>query len=364
MVGPELKMYEVGIPALMILKLFKPFIIHGLINKFDSNGNEIRPIASSIRQAEDMIKNQDDLIWGIVYDVIKDRPVLLNRAPTLHRLGIQAFEPRIVDGKAIRLHPLVTTAFNADFDGDQMAVHVPLSENAVNEARAILLASKHILGLKDGRPIVTPTQDMVLGNYYLTTERKGQTGEGIIFGTVHEARAAYEAGKVHLHAIVGISTKAFPNKHFEAQGTLITTVGKIIFNDVLGDNIPYINEGEFDEHACPQKFIVPPSGDVRAAIAAHQVLPAFGKKVISKLIDLLYTVVEFKDLPRILENIKALGFKYSTHSSTTVSVFDIPKYSNKQQYFDEADQQVLKYKQFYNKGLLTDDERYKRVVKL
>ncbi|AFQ04172.1 DNA-directed RNA polymerase subunit beta' [Mycoplasmoides genitalium M6320] len=363
-VGPELKMYEVGIPALMILKLFKPFIIHGLINKFDENGNEIRPIAASIRQAEDMIKNQDDLIWGIVYDVIKDRPVLLNRAPTLHRLGIQAFEPRIVDGKAIRLHPLVTTAFNADFDGDQMAVHVPLSDNAVNEARAVLLASKHILGLKDGRPIVTPTQDMVLGNYYLTTERKGQLGEGIIFSTVYEARAAYESQKVHLHAIVGISTKAFPNKKFACQGTLITTVGKIIFNDVLGNNVPYINDGEFDENACPEKFIVKQGEDVRQAILKHQIIPAFSKKVISKLIDLLYLLLEFKDLPKTLDNIKALGFKYSTFSSTTVSVFDIPKYTNKQNYFDSADQQVLKYKQFYNKGLLTDDERYKRVVKL
>ena len=227
-IGPELKMYQVGIPVIMILKLFKPFIIHELIKKVDDNGMPKDAIVSNIKSAEKLILNQDNTIWPIVEKVIKQRPVLLNRAPTLHRLGIQAFEPILVEGKAIRLHPLVTTAFNADFDGDQMAVHVPLSPEAIAESRSIILASWHILGPKDGKPIITPTQDMVLGNYYLTIEEKNQVGEGMLFVSVDEVKSVYQLKKTHAHSIVGIPTSVFPEKKFPREGILITTVGKIL----------------------------------------------------------------------------------------------------------------------------------------
>jgi DNA-directed RNA polymerase subunit beta' len=361
-IGPELKLYECGIPAEMILKLFRPFILHELIKKFE-DGIEINPIAANIKIAEDMIQRQDKKIWPVVDRVIASRPVLLNRAPTLHRLGIQAFHPKIVEGKAIRLHPLVTPAFNADFDGDQMAVHVPLSDEAVAEAKTLMLASWNILGPKDGKPVITPTQDIVLGNYYLTMERKNSKGEGLIFYSVDEAIRFYESSHVDLHSIVGISTKAFPNKIFPNAGIIVTTIGKIIFNNILPDDMYYVNN--------PEKIgisdisdIVMSGNSVREFIQNRDVLPALSKKHLSKIADYLYKNYPLHIVPKTMDAIKDLGFKYSTKSGITVSAFDVPSYSEKYRYFDDADKSVERLLHQFSKGLLTDDERYSSVVKI
>ena len=367
-IGPELKMYEVGIPVSMILKLFKPFIVHELIKKYDDNGNEIQPYVTSIKQADTLINRQDNVIWPIVEKVIKSRPVLLNRAPTLHSLGIQAFEVKMVDGKAIRLHPLVTTAFNADFDGDQMAVHVPLGKEAIAEARSIMLASWHILGPKDGKPIITPTQDMVLGNYYLSREVKGANGEGIIFNDLDEIKKALANKKVDIHAIIGISTNAFPQKNFKElglEGILITTPGKVIFNNMLPANFPYINSPK--QLYGPTKQMVATKGEnVREMIANHEIVLPFDKKVLSNVIKELYT--KYSDdpsiVPEIMDKIKSLGFHYSMISATSISAFDVPTYTKKYEYFKKADKEVLEIKYFAEKGWLNDDERYTKVVEL
>ena len=359
-IGPELKMYEAGIPSTMILKLFKPFIIHELIKKYDEYGLECIPIAANIRIAEEMINNQDNVIWPIVHKVIKERPVILNRAPTLHRLGIQAFEPKIVDGKAIRLHPLVTTAFNADFDGDQMAVHVPLSKEAVAEARSILLASWHVLGPKDGKPIITPTQDMVLGIYYLSMEDKEKGEQGLIFSDINEVKLALSQNKIHIHTIVGISTKAFENKKFNKQGILITTAGKLILNEVLPEDFPFIN----NPNTKLELEIVEPGNDVRKAMQEHTIVKPFSKKILSNIVDILYKNYPLEIVPETMDKIKYLGFHYSMVSATTISAFDVPRYDKKYEYFKEAEEKVMKLKQQYKKGLLTNDERYQKVIKL
>lgn len=360
-IGPELKMYQVGIPAIMLLKLFKPFIIHELIRKIDDDGNPIDPMVTSIKNAEKLILDQDDNIWPVVEKVIKQRPVLLNRAPTLHRLGIQAFEPILVDGKAIRLHPLVTTAFNADFDGDQMAVHVPLSPEAVAEARSIILASWHILGPKDGKPIITPTQDMVLGNYYLTIEKKDKVGEGILFGSVAEAQSILDLGKVHLHSIIGIPTSVFPEKPFPKQGILITTVGKIILNSLLPASMVYVND-PYSVDKTSENDIVPFGEDFRQVIAKRKTYKSFTKKTLSEIVNILYRKFPLEIVPETMDKIKNVGFEYSTKSATTISAFDVPDYEAKHEYFKEADEKVESLKKQFQKGLLTDDERYKRVV--
>ncbi|MCV3753852.1 DNA-directed RNA polymerase subunit beta' [Ureaplasma zalophigenitalium] len=375
-VGPELKMYEVGIPALMILKLFRPFIISELIRKKDEDGFDIQPICANIKIAEQKILEQDAIIWPVVEKVIKQRPVILNRAPTLHRLGIQAFEVKMVDGKAIRLHPLVTTAFNADFDGDQMAVHIPLSKEAVAEARSILLASWHILGPKDGKPIITPTQDMVLGIYYLTKEKinpeiqtllkNNPDNENIrnylrIFASQDEAIRAYEVGNVNIHQTIGISTRAFKAKHFEKNGILITTVGKIIFNQAFPIDFPYINSVNnlYDKNA---HEIVGNGESFNDFFAGYKIYEPLTKKTLSSVIDRLYKKYELEFVPQTMDKIKALGFKYSMISATSISAFDIPSYDKKYEYFKETDHQVAKLKEFYLDGKLTDDERYTQVV--
>ncbi len=367
-IGPELKMYEVGIPVSMILKLFKPFIIHELIKKYDDDGNEIQPYVTSIKQADTLISRQDNVIWPIVEKVIKTRPVLLNRAPTLHSLGIQAFEVKMVDGKAIRLHPLVTTAFNADFDGDQMAVHVPLGKEAIAEARSIMLASWHILGPKDGKPIITPTQDMVLGNYYLSREVKGANGEGIIFNDLDEIKRALANKKVDIHAIIGLSTNAYPEKNFKElglEGILITTPGKAIFNETLPSDFPYINS---PKHILgPTKEMVATKGEnVYEIIKNHEIVLPFDKKVLSNIIKELYTRYnsDCSVVPEIMDKIKALGFQYSMISATSISAFDVPKYTKKYEYFKDADKKVLEIKHYAEKGWLNDDERYTKVVDL
>ena len=359
--GPNLKLTQCGIPSDIILKLFKPFIINELIKKVDKFGNEIKPIASNVKIAEQMLLKEDVRIWPIVQEVIKTRPVLLNRAPTLHRLSIQAFEPKIVDGKAIRLHPLSCAAFNADFDGDQMAVHLPITKEAISEARERLMAADHILGPKDGNPIIVPTQDMIIGIFHLSLEKLNEPGQGIIFATPHEAIKAYQTRAVSLHALVGISTKAYPKKTFPFDGIMITTVGKIIFNQVLPLSFQYINSDKIELNS---DDIINYNTDFRKAISSHNILRPFTKKTISNIILLLHKQYPDKIVAETADNIKNLGFKYSTKSGITMSVFDLPVYSKKSEYFVKADKEVEKYKSFYARGLLTDDERYTKVIRL
>ena len=231
-VGPNLKMHQCGLPKEMALEFFKPFVMKELVEK---------GLAHNIKSAKRKIERVQPEVWDVLEEVIREHPVLLNRAPTLHRLGIQAFEPILVEGRAIRLHPLVCTAYNADFDGDQMAVHVPLSSEAQAEARMLMLAAQNILNPKDGKPVVTPSQDMVLGNYYLTLERENAVGEGMIFTDANEVLLAYQNGYVHLHTRIAIHASTIKNKTFtekQNKQLLLTTVGKVIFNEILPDQLP------------------------------------------------------------------------------------------------------------------------------
>ena len=274
-VGPDLKMYQCGIPKEMALELFKPHVINGLVNK---------EIANNIKSAKKMIDTRDPKVWDVVEEIIKEHPVMLNRAPTLHRLGIQAFEPKLVSGKAIRLHPLVTTAFNADFDGDQMAVHVPLSEEAKAEARILMLGANNILSPKDGKPIVTPSQDMVLGNYYITMEKPGHEGEGRIFKNSNEALMAYNRREVDLHTRIVVPVNSFKHKVFldsHKNQYLVTTVGKLIFNEILPDSFPYINEpsDENIEKYTPNKYFIAPGENIPEKIKE---IPKLKEKFLSQ----------------------------------------------------------------------------------
>jgi len=358
-VGPDLKMYQCGIPREMALNLFKPFVISGLVRE---------QIATNIKAAERLIDKMDDVIWPIVEEVIKQHPVLLNRAPTLHRLGIQAFEPKLVEGRAIRLHPLVTPAFNADFDGDQMAVHVPLGEEAIQEARQLMLGSSNILGPKDGKPIVTPSQDMVLGNYYLTLEEEGKVGEGTVFADVNEVLMAYDAKTVHLHTRVAIRGKSLKNTTFtEEQNNsyLITSVGKIIFNQIFEGKFPFINDSSIANlEATPDKYFVPMGTDIKAHIAAQPLIKPFGKKALGNIINQVFKTNKTTDTTAMLDKLKDQGFYYSTIAGITVSVYDIQVPQSKYVLFDEADEKLEVIKKLYRKGKITDEERHNIVIKL
>lgn len=358
-VGPDLKMYQCGIPREMALNLFKPFVISGLV----SDG-----IATNIKAAERLIDKMDDKIWPIVERVIKDHPVLLNRAPTLHRLGIQAFEPKLVEGRAIRLHPLVTPAFNADFDGDQMAVHVPLSEEAIQEARQLMLGSNNILGPKDGKPIVTPSQDMVLGNYYLTLEKAGAIGEGSVFKDVNEVLLAYYAKAVHLHTRVAIPAAALNNSTFTAEQNskyLITSVGKIIFNTIFNGDFPFINDPSSENLSqTPDKYFVPMGTNIKEHIAAQPIIKPLNKKALGNIINAAFKTSEMSDISVMLDKMKDQGFYYSTIAGVTVSVDDIQVPERKYKLFDEADEQLEVIKKYYRKGKLTEEERKQQVINL
>ena len=358
-VGPDLKMYQCGIPREMALNLFKPFVISGL---------ERERIATNIKAAERLIDKMDDCIWPIVEDVIKEHPVLLNRAPTLHRLGIQAFEPKLVEGRAIRLHPLVCPAFNADFDGDQMAVHVPLGEEAIQEARQLMLGSRNILGPKDGKPIVTPSQDMVLGNYYLTLEDKDMIGEGSVFADVNEVLMAYDAKTVHLHTRVAIRGKSLHNKTFtEEQNNkyLITSVGKIIFNQIFEGNFPFINDSSKENlEATPDKYFVPMGTDIKAHIKAQPLIKPLGKKALGNIINQMFKPDKVSETTAMLDKLKDQGFHYSTVAGITVSVYDIQVPQSKYVLFDKADEKLEVVKKLYRKGKITDEERHNIVIKL
>lgn len=358
-VGPDLKMYQCGIPREMALNLFKPFVINGLVRD---------QLATNIKAAERLIDKMDDRIWPIVEEVIKQHPVLLNRAPTLHRLGIQAFEPKLVEGRAIRLHPLVTPAFNADFDGDQMAVHVPLGEEAIQEARQLMLGSNNILGPKDGKPIVTPSQDMVLGNYYLTLEDKDGKGEGTVFADRNEVDHAYFAKTVDLHTRVAIKASALKNNTFtESQNNsyLITTVGKILFNDIFDGQFPFINDPSVENlTATPDKYFVPMGTNIKEHIKNQPIIKPLNKKSLGKIIDEVFKHQAMSDTSLMLDKLKDQGFYYSTIAGTTVSVYDIQVPQTKYAIFEEAEEKLAQIKKFYNKGKLTESERYQNVIKL
>ena len=325
-------------------------------------------LATNIKAAERLIDKMDDRIWPIVEEVIKQHPVLLNRAPTLHRLGIQAFEPKLVEGRAIRLHPLVTPAFNADFDGDQMAVHVPLGEEAIQEARQLMLGSNNILGPKDGKPIVTPSQDMVLGNYYLTLEDKDGKGEGTVFADRNEVDHAYFAKTVGLHTRVAIRASALKNNTFtETQNNsyLITTVGKIFFNDIFDGQFPFINDPSTENlTATPDKYFVPMGTNIKEHIKNQPIIKPLNKKSLGKIIDEVFKHQAMSDTSLMLDKLKDQGFYYSTIAGTTVSVYDIQVPQAKYEIFDEADEKLEQIKKFYNKGKLTESERYQNVIKL
>lgn len=359
-VGPKLKMYQCGLPKEMALELFKPFVMRELVQ---------REIANNIKNAKRKVERMDEEVWGVLEDVIKEHPVLLNRAPTLHRLGIQAFEPVLVEGKAIRLHPLACEAYNADFDGDQMAVHVPLSDEAQAEARILMLGAQNILNPKDGKPVVTPSQDMVLGNYYLTMEDEGKIGEGTRFSSVSEAIQAYQTGYVHLHTRVALQAADLPHKPFTEEQRnkfLVTTVGKLIFNEIMPDEFPYLNEPSQTnlEVKTPDKYFLDRGVDIPKAIADMPIVKPFGKKDLGNIIAQVFKKFQTTETSKMLDKMKNLGYKYSTLSGITVGIADISALEEKPIILEKAHAKVDKINATHRRGLITEDERYSKVIEV
>ncbi len=357
-VGPNLKMYQCGLPKEMAIELFKPHVINGIVE---------RGLAHNIKGAKKLIDARDEAVWDIVEDVITEYPVLLNRAPTLHRLGIQAFEPVLVGGKAIRLHPLVCTAFNADFDGDQMAVHVPLSEEAKAEARILMLGANNILNPKDGKPIVTPSQDMVLGNCYLTIEYAGEPNEGHVYKSPNEALMAYERREITLHTRIAIPVNSFKYKLFtdeQKDKYLVTTVGKIKFNEILPDTFPYVNEGtkENIEGITPNKYFLSMGANIPEEISKMELVSPFIKKTLGQLIAQVFKRYKTTETSIMLDKLKDLGFKYSTVAGVTVSIADVVRSDDKHEIIEKAKAKVDKINKQYQRGLITEDERYENVI--
>ena len=335
-VGPELKLYQCGLPKEMAIELFKPFVMKRLVG----NG-----LAHNIKSAKRMVERLRPEVWDVLEDVIKEHPVLLNRAPTLHRLGIQAFEPILVEGRALKLHPLVCTAYNADFDGDQMAVHVPLSPEAQSEARFLMLSANNLLKPQDGKPVTVPTQDMVLGSYYLTLVKDGDKGEGKVFSDVDEAMMAYKNGIVTLHA--RIKVRMYKEIDGVKQHKIINaTVGQLIFNEHIPQDLGFVDRSD------PAKAF-----DLEFTKLAT-------KKQLGVIIDRCIRVHGFTETADVLDNIKALGFKYSTQGAITVSVSDIKVPEVKKQYLAEAEEQVEKITKQFRRGMLDDDERYNAIIKV
>ncbi len=313
-VGPELRIHQCGLPKEMALELFKPFVMKRLVND---------GFAHNIKSAKRMVERVRAEVWDVLEEVICEHPVLLNRAPTLHRLGIQAFEPVLVEGRAIQIHPMVCTAYNADFDGDQMAVHVPLSAEAQAESRLLMLSSNNILNPKDGRPVAIPTQDMVLGSYYLTMLKEGDKGEGKIFKDEDEAIMAYYNKCISLHARIKV--------RIPEEGLIETTVGRVIFNEVIPPELGYINK-----------------------IAE--------KKVLGKIVDDCYRKLGYSKTTQLLDGIKKLGFSFATRAGITIGMQDITIPAEKKLILTEAEQAVEKVELQYRRGLITDDERYRKVI--
>ncbi|MDY4975342.1 MAG: DNA-directed RNA polymerase subunit beta' [Clostridia bacterium] len=344
-VGPDLKMYQCGLPKEMALELFKPFVMKRLVKEGK---------AHNIKSAKRMVERVRDEVWDVLEDVIKEHPVLLNRAPTLHRLGIQAFEPVLVSGKALKLHPLVCTAYNADFDGDQMAVHVPLSAEAQAEARFLMLSANNLLKPQDGHPVTVPTQDMVLGSYYLTLLKEGDKGSGKVFADVNEALMAYENGVVTLHAPVKVRmTKEVKQKGQEAgemQSKVIdATVGRLIFNEYIPQDLGYVKR--YDEQGNPteQYFDL-------------EITRLVTKGELSKIVDKCIKVHGTTETAEVLDHIKALGFKFSTKGAITISVSDMEIPEAKKGLLEEAEQKVEVITKQFRRGLISDDERHNLVI--
>ncbi|MGN9172239.1 DNA-directed RNA polymerase subunit beta' [Lachnospiraceae bacterium HCP1S3_A8] len=334
-VGPELKIYQCGLPKEMAIELFKPFVMKELV----SNGT-----AHNIKNAKKMVERLQPEVWDVLEDVIKEHPVMLNRAPTLHRLGIQAFEPILVEGKAIKLHPLVCTAFNADFDGDQMAVHLPLSVEAQAECRFLLLSPNNLLKPSDGGPVAVPSQDMVLGIYYLTQERPGATGEGMCFKSKNEAILAYENKAVTLHSRVKVRVEKTMPDGTVKSGIVESTVGRFVFNEIIPQDLGFVDRSV-------------PGNELKLEVDFH-----VGKKQCKQILEKVINVHGASKTAETLDDIKAIGYKYSTRAAMTVSISDMTVPASKPQLIADAQATVDKIAKNFRHGLITEEERYKEVI--
>ena len=334
-VGPELKIYQCGLPKEMAIELFKPFVMKELV----ANGT-----AHNIKNAKKMVERLQPEVWDVLEEVIKEHPVMLNRAPTLHRLGIQAFEPILVEGKAIKLHPLVCTAYNADFDGDQMAVHVPLSQEAQAECRFLLLSPNNLLKPSDGGPVAVPSQDMVLGIYYLTQLRPGAKGEGMFFKSINEALLAYENGYITLHSQIKVRVTKTIADGTEMTGTIDATLGRLLFNEIIPQDLGFVDrEVEGNELKMEIDFHV-------------------GKKQLKQILEKVINTHGATATAEVLDNVKAIGYKFSTRAAMTVSISDMTVPPQKPQMMEEAQNTVDRITKNYKRGLITEEERYKEVV--
>jgi len=334
-VGPELKIYQCGLPKEMAIELFKPFVMKELV----SNGT-----AHNIKNAKKMVERLQPEVWDVLEDVIKEHPVMLNRAPTLHRLGIQAFEPILVEGKAIKLHPLVCTAFNADFDGDQMAVHLPLSVEAQAECRFLLLSPNNLLKPSDGGPVAVPSQDMVLGIYYLTQERPGAKGEGMVFKSVNEAILAYENQEATLHSRVKVRVSKTMSDGTVETGTIDSTIGRFIFNEIIPQDLGFVDRSI-------------PENELKLEVDFH-----VAKKQLKQILEKVINVHGATQTAVTLDDIKAIGYKYSTRAAMTVSISDMTVPESKPKLIEEAQATVDRIAKNYRRGLITEEERYKEVI--
>jgi len=333
-VGPELKIYQCGLPKEMALELFKPFVMKKLVND---------GLAHNIKSAKRMVERVRNEVWDVLEEVIKEHPVLLNRAPTLHRLGIQAFEPVLVEGRALKLHPLVCTAYNADFDGDQMAVHVPLSAEAQAEARFLMLSANNLLKPQDGKPVAVPTQDMVLGSYYLTILKEGAKGEGRVFASINEAVMAYDNGEIELHTKLKVRIKKIIDG-VEKSKIMETTLGRLIFNEAIPQDLGFVDRSNPDNlFDLEVDFLV-------------------GKSELRKIIDKSIKVHGTTETAILLDRIKALGFKYSTKGAITISVSDMVIPEVKANYIKETESRIERITKQFKRGLISDEERYNSVI--
>ena len=334
-VGPELKIYQCGLPKEMAIELFKPFVMKELVAK---------GTAHNIKSAKKMVERLQPEVWDVLEEVIREHPVMLNRAPTLHRLGIQAFEPVLVEGKAIKLHPLVCTAFNADFDGDQMAVHLPLSVEAQAECRFLLLSPNNLLKPSDGGPVAVPSQDMVLGIYYLTLEKSGDLGEGHFFKNVNEAILAYENGELTLHAKIKVRRTGMNNDGVEASRTIESTLGRLLFNEIISQDLGFVDRTKEENFLLPEiDFLV-------------------GKKQLKQILEKNINIHGATRTAETLDAIKALGYKYSTRAAMTVSISDMTVPEEKKTILKEAEDTVELIAKNFRRGLMTEEERYKAVI--
>ncbi len=334
-VGPELKIYQCGLPKEMAIELFKPFVMKELVGK---------GTAHNIKSAKKMVEKLDPEVWDVLEEVITEHPVMLNRAPTLHRLGIQAFEPVLVEGKAIKLHPLVCTAFNADFDGDQMAVHVPLSVEAQAESRFLLLSPNNLLKPSDGGPVAVPSQDMVLGIYYLTMEKEDQKGQGYFFRNVNEAILAYESDLITLHAKIKVRRTSVDSKGKERSGIIESTLGRFIFNEILSQDLGFIDRTK-EENL------------LKLEVDFH-----VGKRELKQILEKYINTHGSTKTAEVLDSIKDLGFRYSTKAAMTVSISDMTVPDAKKDILEKAEEKVEAISKKYRRGLVTDDERYREVI--